>query len=331
VGLDRLFQGSSGTQVNRMLDKLGLPDAFGDMIGAQIDAAKGDMAGYARNMMDLTSGLSTGQMDQMFGKGLLGPHFAPRPHAMMGKGRKLWGKQFHTPFGTHDISRERLGGKGRFGRMVGRSMEKAIMTNPAFKARMERVLGGRIIPDGRADGKITVHRFRPNVQGIPFGAQLAGNPMLSGIYGALSRIEGSVKKAVEQLTGAQSAKGGAEAGGTSGTDASNPYSAADDKGIQDMAKECGISQPMSFEDLLFLLMMKYAKKKEKEILDAANKITNKREDRGGYNAMDSKQSDTGDQAKLQKMMNDLQKVYQLLTNMIKSLHDMGMAATRNIR
>ena len=193
MGLDRLLQGSQGMQVNRMLDALGLPDGVGDMIGAQIDAARGDWAGYARNMQDLTSGMNSQQMDRLFGKGLPGSHFLPRPHAQLGKGRKLWGQQFHTPFGTTDISRERLGGRGPFGKMVGRSMERAILTNPAFKAKMERVLGGRIIPDGRADGKITVERFRPNFGGLPFTNPIAANPMLSGIYGSLARLEGNIK------------------------------------------------------------------------------------------------------------------------------------------
>ena len=56
-----------------------------------------------------------------------------------------------------------------------------------------------------------------------------------------------------------------------------------------------------------------------------NAATNK------YDPFDPNQSDTTRSAMLQKMMNDLQKVYQLLTNMMKSMHDMGMAAVRNIR
>ncbi|NNE08630.1 MAG: hypothetical protein HKN20_08715, partial [Gemmatimonadetes bacterium] len=42
---------SVGTQVNRYLDALGLPDAFGDKIGALVDASRGDAAGALRNIV----------------------------------------------------------------------------------------------------------------------------------------------------------------------------------------------------------------------------------------------------------------------------------------
>jgi len=412
VGLDRLLSGSGGMQANRMLDALGLPDSMGDMIGAQIDAARGDWAGYARNMMDLTGGMNTGTLDKLFGKGLPGPHFAGRPHSMLGKGRKLWGQQFHTPFGTHDISRQKLGGRGLFGRIAGRSMERNILTNPAFKARMERILGGRIIPDGRADGKITVHRFRPNFGQVPFSNQIANNPMLSGIYGGLARMQGNIEKMMKGLLndpmGANqsgAAGGAAKSGGSGSVGGSQQAGMPKDADMNKMAGEMGMSPPMSFEDLLFLLMLKYAKKKEKEIMEQAKKLTKAGKGeggdkaggarrgfgggllggigkiagtaiggpiggmvggmvgnavggavggggggaaggaagggaagggaaggaKGGYDPLDPNQSDTTKQAMLQKMMQDLQKVYQLLTNMMKSMHDMGMASVRNIR
>ena len=45
----------------------------------------------------------------------------------------------------------------------------------------------------------------------------------------------------------------------------------------------------------------------------------------------SKMSDTMKQQMLQKLMGDLQKLYEMLSNMIKSLHDMQMTPTRNLR
>ena len=322
AGLDRMLNGSGGTQINRMLDALGLPDSMGDIIGAQIDAASGDVGGFARNMFDLSSGLATGTVDALFGKGLAGPHFAPRPHITLPKGRRLWGRKFYTPFGTHSISRERLGPKGPFGRLIGRSMERALLTNPAFRARMEAKLGGRIIPDGRADGKITVHRFKPHFPGVPFTNHIANNPMLTNIYGGIARMQGNIKAMMEKMLN----KGANKAGG-------NPSSILKDPEMGKLAGQMGISAPMSFEDILFLMMLKYAKNKEKQILDKSKELLAKSEKskKSGYNAMDSKQSDATDQAVLQKMMNDLQKVYQLLTNVMKSMHDMQMASVRNIR
>jgi len=401
IGIDRLLQGSQGMQVNRMLDALGLPDQLGDMIGAQIDAARGDWQGYARNMMDLTSGMSSSQVDGLFGKGLPGSQFVPRPHEMLTKGRELWGKQFHTPFGTMDISREQLGGKGLFGKMVGRSMERAILTNPAFKARMERILGGRIIPDGRADGKITVARFRPNFPTIPFSNQIANNPMLSGMYGALSRMENNIKNLVNSMTGGANSAGGAggadkSGGGNALTNTTNGVDLKDPE-TKELADGMGMNMgALSFEDIMFLMMMKYARKKEKEIISKMNELS-QAEGKGGEegggrrgyggiissiagiaggvlggmvggpigsmigsklggmaggaigNAVDgggggggaggsngpmgdsSKTSDTLKQMQMQKLMEDLKKMYEMLSNVMKSMNDMQMAAVRNLR
>ena len=60
--------GSAGTQVNRVLDALGYPDKFGDAIGALVDMKTGNIPGAVRNLVDLKSGLTTGQMDRMFGR-----------------------------------------------------------------------------------------------------------------------------------------------------------------------------------------------------------------------------------------------------------------------
>jgi len=342
-----------------MLDALGLPDSMGDMIGAQIDMASGDMAGFARNMMDLTSGMSTGALDSLFGKGLVQPHFAPSPLSTFGKGQKLWGQKFFTPFGTQEISRHQLGPKGLFGKMIGRSMERALQ-NPAFKARMEQLMGGRIVNDGRMDGRITVQRFTPSFPGVPLSKAISTNPMLSGIYGSISRMQGNMNALMGQMVnqGANKSGGTAQAALTNGD-------------MGKTATEMGMSPPMSFEDVLFLLMLKYAKNKEKQILDKSQELLRKSEKSQadgkkydgiaqgvekqygstktaqekealtkaaagkqgleGYDPMNAKQSDATDQAVLQKMMNDLQKVYQLLTNVMKSMHDMQMAAVRNIR
>ena len=45
----------------------------------------------------------------------------------------------------------------------------------------------------------------------------------------------------------------------------------------------------------------------------------------------SKMSDTMKQQMLQKLMGDLQKLYEMLSNMIKSMHDMQMTPVRNLR
>jgi len=339
--LDRIFNGSQGMQVNRMLDALGLPDQLGDMIGAQIDAAKGDWQGYARNMQDLTSGLGTDQMDKFFGRGLPGSQFVGRPFDQIAKSKQLWGQTFHTPFGDVETTREKLGGKGLFGGIRGRALEAAAMANPAFKAALEAKLGGRIILDGRADGKVTVERFKPHFRNLPFNNQIANNPMLSGIYGGLSRLEQQLKDMIEKMTGGAQKSGGANqaggadqaggAGGANGADFSSP----EDK---ELAQGMGIDMNnMSFEDLLFMMMMKYAKKKEKEIIGKMNELSQGQGQQTGADGKAKpygdaeKTSDTLKQMQMQKLMEDLKKMYEMLSNVMKSMNDMQMAAVRNLR
>ena len=45
----------------------------------------------------------------------------------------------------------------------------------------------------------------------------------------------------------------------------------------------------------------------------------------------SKTSDTLKQMQMQKLMEDLKKMYEMLSNVMKSMSDMQMAAVRNLR
>ena len=100
---------SVGTQVNRMLDAIGMPDAYGDKIGAMIDLSRGDMAGFHRNIVDLASGFSTGQMDRiMNGRGniCMARGFTPRCH--------FSGPHLHR-FGSTYAMHEHVGSRARVG------------------------------------------------------------------------------------------------------------------------------------------------------------------------------------------------------------------------
>jgi hypothetical protein len=56
---------SAGTELNRMMDKLGFPDQVGDVYGAALDAAIGDNSGVARNLLDAYSPFTTSQLDSL--------------------------------------------------------------------------------------------------------------------------------------------------------------------------------------------------------------------------------------------------------------------------
>jgi len=52
---------SLGTRLNKTLDKLGYPDAVGDIAGAQVDLATLNISGAVQNWKDLFSGQTTQQ------------------------------------------------------------------------------------------------------------------------------------------------------------------------------------------------------------------------------------------------------------------------------
>ena len=66
---------SVGTNLNRVLDSLGYQDKFGDALESIADLGTGNIAGAFRNLVDLKSGLTTGQMDSIL-SGAGRPRFA---------------------------------------------------------------------------------------------------------------------------------------------------------------------------------------------------------------------------------------------------------------
>jgi hypothetical protein len=381
--IDRALNGSVGMKVNRMLDALGLPDKLGDLIGARIDLARGDVRGAMRNLADATSGLATSQMDLLYGKGLPPRGFVPRPHAFVGLPQLGVTSPFSSPRAFFGYSA--FGGCSRetpFGRgLVGRSAEAMCRINPFFKAALERRLGGHIIPDSRNDGRLTVYRppfghvgglmrsafasgLLPQVGiaaslagvGVPLAGALGGSAVAGGVLRGLMRMEANMTGFAGRMTQVHN-------------------ELLVDPQAHTMAQGMGIDlRTASFEDLLFLLLMKYAKKKEQDIMKKVQQLDKsmqkkkkgkgglgllktllpglghliagavegaKSAGRGGASGMGggnlgesmdpSKMSDTMKQQMLQKLMGDLQKLYEMLSNMIKSMHDMQMTPTRNLR
>ena len=69
---------SPGTELNRMMDRLGFADQIGDLYGAALDGAIGNNAGVARNLLDAYSPLSTGQLDAL-ARSMSGAAFVSAP------------------------------------------------------------------------------------------------------------------------------------------------------------------------------------------------------------------------------------------------------------
>jgi len=388
----------------QMLERLGFNGALSSAIGAELDAQVGDVAGMMQNLADMyTKGL-TGGIDRLFGSGMAPSCHCGRPGEALARTLDNNGMGFN-PMGG--FSREAPFGEGK----MGKSIEKAIRKNPMFKAQMERLLGGSIIPDGCKDGKLTVFRPQANTVGELLNRAMGPN-MLKGIAGALAGLPlplmGSpLSQAMGRLAAnmgafAQQGVGGAQGSiGASGAEGVKPGSWASTLSPEDktFADGMGISLAgASFEDVLFILLMKYAKKKEDDIMNKVKELDKSMQEGkdgggkggkggkggllggiggmvgglvggpvgsmigkgvggmlggggasgaggggggGGGGGMEganlgekmdpSKMSDTMKQQMLQKLMGDLQKLYEMLSNMIKSMHDMQMTPTRNLR
>jgi hypothetical protein len=286
---------------------------------------------------------------------------------------------------------------------MGRSMEHAIRHNPMLKAQLERQLGGTIIADGRNDGRLTVYRS-PMQQVGGLMRQAIGAGMLPGlgIAGALAGLAMPMGGALAANAVARGLLSHASnlsaniAGFMSGNnvDSSRAKLMADPES-HTQANAMGINLAnATFEDILFLLLMKYAGKKEKEIMNKVNELDQSSQkganeakqgkggvlggllgplggivgnmiapglggaiggalgsaaggamssagqtqnqggqvfDQNGNVGDPSQMSETGKQQALQKLMGDLTKLYEMLSNMIKSMHDMQMTPTRNLR
>ncbi len=272
---------SYGTQVNRYLDSLGLPDQFGDKIGAMIDLKRGDLSGFYRNIADLNSGLSTKQFDAItgargrrgFSRGCVhrarchGPHLHrwSRTYAY----RSRVGTQARVGQ-SYKTGRRFFGLKLR-GRISGRqyrgSFRRPIRLGKSgylYRGKLYRNMSAirADLRDGRADGVATKYR---TVRGSHLSP---GHQNLSGLIGraftpgwnpanAISNIFKGISNIGNIVGGAAGAAGAGGAGAAGGADSS----------------ESVLSNPnLTLEDKLMLLMAKLSKHMDKQIEDKMKQI-----------------------------------------------------------
>ncbi len=275
---------SIGTQVNRYLDSLGLPDTFGDKIGALVDLNRGDLAGFQRNLFDLNSGLSTTLLDRLtgargrsgFGRaGVLrrapgGVHLHRWSRTYVTRTRV--GRQAHVGH-RYDTGYRSLFGGRITGRITGR-MYRGSFRRPIRLGRSGYLYRGKMyknlsairadLADGRADGVATrrhtvsgyrLHRhtqFRlAGLIGRSFTPGWNPLPSISKLFGAGGPAG---------LGGAQGATGASGAGSTQSV-LSNPN--------------------LSLEDKLMLLMAKLSKHMDKQIEDKMKQIENAMQKKSG--------------------------------------------------
>jgi len=361
---------SLGTNLNRMLDSLGYPDMVGDLQGANVDLMTGNLAGYMRNMQDAFSGLPTQGFDALIGK-LPKPFSMRSPRRGLARSRLLHSNTYSNPFGTTRTEVRDL--KMGRSRRSARSLERAIMRNPAFRNRMEGMLGGRIVLDGRADGKITVVKNQmgaiPPHLGFGMTAGMAAmNPMAGTLFGSLARmdqelgnlIQSAGKKVGNSLMGQQGT-------GQKGIDGLVGAGAS----IEDRLAAFLFTQMKEADKELEGLMKKYealGKKKKKGGLFGGIKsffkgVGSKLFQVGGgllggmiggplgakfgagiggavgqgvmgggkQSKSDTEHSKSVLNFKIQQAMNKRKEMHDLISNILKTMHDMSMTSIRNIR
>ncbi|MBL93074.1 MAG: hypothetical protein CMH56_14835 [Myxococcales bacterium] len=234
-------------------------------IGAQLDLKGGDLHGYHKNMFEAATGHDPGRFA---GAMMASPFACCRPYAGLARlaGARLGrgiptGKvkarySYHTPYGTHQTERRDLNtGKGIFGKFFGRlkasALEKRLNSDPLFRARFEAKVGGKYIPDGRNDGKITVRRFKPNIFGRAIG--LAGIHGLAAqtALGGLAQMQQNAANAIKSLV--------------SKNKSSSSSSSADSA----VAK---LGPGACFEDLVAAFMMDVVKDQQKQAKEKMNEL-----------------------------------------------------------
>jgi outer membrane lipoprotein SlyB len=255
---------SRGDMLQASLQALGMGQKSAAMRGAMLDLSKGDLLGFQKNMFESKTGFDPGKMNMAMMAspfGCLSPMngmsrllAASRLGGNVHTGRLKSRRSFHTPFGTSQVDRRQLGGKGFFGRLAGRALESRLKRDPIFRAKFEAKVGGQFVPDGRNDGKVTVRRFKPNILGLAAGAPqaLAGNLMAMGALGGLAMMQAQIANLVKGIGGKGQASGGIQ--GKEGSYVSK------------------LGPNASFEDLVAAFMKDTMKEQQKEIKDKMNEL-----------------------------------------------------------
>ncbi len=231
---------SLGTKVNDLLGQLGLQ---GGAFGAQIDALAGNPVGMLRNLSDAfheaatgrgTTGLQRLRNERAFGAFGL----SARPQFAMARLRPFLGRTYHRMDLAPGVGTR---GLAMFHpkRRAAMKFERLLSKNPRIRAAFEKAIGGKFIPDGRTDGKLTIRR--PLRGPVPFPGL---PPHLNSLGSHIRGMQNAIVKLAQDLKIAQN--GSAPRGGQS-----SPASSA--------------TNAASFEDLLFGIMMDQMKKLQREI------------------------------------------------------------------
>jgi hypothetical protein len=191
---------SAGDGHQAFLQAMGMDQRTAAYQGALQDLKLGDLHGYQKNMFEAFTGVEPGRMS-----GMAPPHAMCSPSQYMGAsfervnlkkalkhglGSVLAGAgagfALGGPLGA--LAGGFLGGKvGR--RLKARALERRLNRDPGFRAQFESAVGGRYVPDGRRDGKITIMRPNYGLPGMSPGmmSHLSRNPITGSAMSGMAR------------------------------------------------------------------------------------------------------------------------------------------------
>lgn len=274
-----------------------------------------------RDGVDPSNAILMGDLDKVFGRSFPPVGSAPSPAEFHAYGRQM-------PEGTGYQALGGTGGDRAFmDSLVGQSIINALRTDPQFRERFEQALGGRILPVGTQDGRLLVHQppagqqpVLPSFGGAP-GQQRAmvqstavmqaqsaqyGLPGVSSnmspILGGLMQMEQNIVRMSQDLS---SNKSGPAPTGTFDDVATGIQAKS---GAMGLTGDVGPLSNQPISDSMRAAMM----------------------GPGATGGAQAAMSDTARQQMLQHMLSTLRKFYELLSNIIKAMHESQMQAVRNI-
>ena len=287
-------------------------------------------------------------LDRLYGRSLAPEGSVPDPAQFFDFGKRLPDTRGYQALGG-------MGGDRSFMEtLVGRSIVAALRTDPNFRERFQGALGGDILPVGTQDGRLSVHQAAPGARPAlprlsvvpPDGRAAAGgvpsqhaaisvlisSPAalqaqaqsrgMAGVPSSMGPILGGLQQLEQNIMGL--AKGLGEKGGAGGA---APTGTFDDVATAVTAQSGAMGLPTDYPGPLsgqpISASMKEALKQSgPEGQQAAAMLA--------QNAAAGSMSDTARQQMLQHQLNQLKKLYEMLSNILKAMHEAQMEAVRNI-
>lgn len=386
------------------LRTLGLNRAFADQIGQMVGTRVNAKAGLEALLFAQYAAL--GQQTQPSSNGTMPPNgWVPGPAEFLGSSAGNLRALVGNGYGGVNAP-QALGGTP-----VATSIQAALLTQPGFRDRLEQGLKGQVVGPN-AKGGVTVWRPQNNRIGTQTRSMLTSAPPAGSIQFSLGNMNTQLNPGTLGGPTGGILRGLAQLEGNIASMVQGWTSKNQDPAVMKAAQQAGVNiKNPNFEDMMFLNMMTYTTKKEKDIMGKVEQLSGNATGAatanatgtqagngffggltqtvggtmsrtlgvqlpgssqfpsvgsavgqtaaaatpgaaaatgvagttgttaaaataaaaGGTGVNPAEMSETAKQQMLQKMMGDLQKLYEMLSNILKTMHDMQMTPIRNLK